>query len=84
MQFSANTKTNKVSAGIDVTSKDDTGTSTVNVSVSATPSMNAVKVTPPTGAKSVSEILNELGLGGLVSGLPAGGSSSDTPLFFQQ
>jgi len=84
MQFSVNTKTNKVSAGIDVTSKDDTGTSTVNVSVSATPSMNAVKVTPPTGAKSVSEILNELGLGGLVSGLPAGGSSSDTPLFFQQ
>lgn len=78
---SVNTKTNKINLNMNGSTKDSSGTTTIAFDMNATPSKQGITVTAPTGAKSVNEILNELGLGGLNSGV---NSSSDTPLFFQQ
>ncbi len=74
-----NTKTNKVSMTVDGATQDATGKTTISFSLNATPSKQTISVTAPAGAKSVTQILNELGLGGLASP-----NSANTPLIFQQ
>lgn len=78
---SVNMKTNKANLNMNGSTKDSSGTTTIALNMNATPSKQDITVSAPTGAKSVNEILNELGLGGLSAG---GSGSSDTPLFFQQ
>lgn len=84
MNMNVNTKTNKVSFSMDGNMKDDSGTTTLSLTLNVVPSKQSITVTAPAGAKSVNELLNELGLGGLTTGLPDNSSSADMPLFFQQ
>ena len=80
-----NTATNKVTVSLNGTSKDGSGTTSIDLTLHATPSKQNISVSAPAGAKSVNDILNELGLGGLVPSASSGSSlSSDTPLIFQQ
>lgn len=70
LSLAVDMQTNKVTGTLAATTKSTDGTTTINASFDATPSNTAVNVTAPSGAKSVTDILNELGLGGLASGSP--------------
>lgn len=68
LSLTVDVQTNKVSGTLAATKKSTDGTTTISASFDATPSNTAISVTAPSGAKSVVDILNELGLGGLTSG----------------
>lgn len=63
------TDTHKVNFTVAFDSKASTGETTVDAALNVTPSNTSVSVTAPTGAKSVVDILSELGLGGDSSSL---------------
>lgn len=67
----------------------DTGDVTLSGTFDVTANSKPVSVTAPAGAKPITDVLNSLGLGGLLSGDSSGAStpglsSLDTPLSFQQ
>lgn len=79
-----NLKTHTAKAASTVSAKDDSGTTTVNVAVNVAPRTSAVKVTAPSGSVQIVDLLNELGLGGMLSDPSASTTDSMAPLFFQQ
>ncbi|MFA5003806.1 MAG: hypothetical protein WC498_00840 [Candidatus Saccharimonadales bacterium] len=80
--FTVNTETNKVT--FDLTAATTTGGSTsVTAHFNAAPSNQTVKVTAPTGAKPLTEVLGQLGLPG-VGATPVSASGGLSPLSFTQ
>lgn len=75
MQLNANvdTVTNKVTEQITASVEESDGTLNIDANIAVTPTTKPVTVTTPQGAKSIIDILNELGLGDVTNNpsLPA-------------
>lgn len=83
LNLTVDTATNKVSGTFDYSNQASTGSTTASATFNLTPSNNSVSVTAPAGAKSINDVLDSLGLGGLLS--PSSlMSQSSTPFFVGQ
>ncbi len=77
LNITLDSATNKVAVTFSDNTKSSDGTTNVSGNFNVTPSKSPVTVVAPKGAKSVIDILNSYGLGGLVSGAsPSSASSS--------
>lgn len=76
-----NSKTNKTTVGIDAKVVSDSGSTTVKGNFNVTENKNKVTVTAPTGSKTITEIMNELGLGDAFSSTSDELTASESDLF---
>ncbi len=76
--LTVDTATHKYTGTFAMNSTDTSGTTTLDATVHATPGNKPAEVAVPAGAKSLTDVLSSLGLGGLVS--PGQGGASGAAL----
>jgi hypothetical protein len=75
LNLTVDSKTNKYTGSFTLDTHDTSGSISVEANFTVTPSNDAVKVTAPSGTESITDLLNQLGLGGLLDS----GATTDQP-----